>query len=278
MTLDSQFGAGSALTFETPADFATQKQPADTLWRLEDVSRAEVRQSRRWLTAFSAERKDRRYYEVCEETIDQGFDYRYLALKNEGGDICAIQPYFINDQDVLAEASPKLLKFLSPIRRLWPRFMKMRTLMLGCPAGHGHLDGRDGLSRQQLAKSLASGITAHAKRLKASVIVFKEFTVHDRPALSCLKDRGFKRVPSMPLTQVRLDFATFEDYLRNVLSRNMRSKLRRKFKESERLASLEMRVVSDVTPYIDEIFPLYQAVYARSIIMSPSTFTFITSP
>ena len=25
-----------------------------------------------------------------------------------------------------------------------------------------------------------------------------------------------------------------------------------------------MRVVSDVTPYIDEIFPLYQAVYARS--------------
>jgi len=64
-------------------------------------------------------------------------------------------------------------------------------------------------------------------------------------------------VPSMPLTQVRLDLATFEDYLRNVLSRNMRSKLRRKFKESERLASLEMRVVSDVTPYIDEIFPLY---------------------
>ena len=97
MTLDSQFGAGRALTFETPADFAALKQPADTLWRLEDVSRAEVRQSQRWLTAFSGERKDRRYYEVCEETIDQGFDYRYLALKDESGEICAIQPYFIND-------------------------------------------------------------------------------------------------------------------------------------------------------------------------------------
>jgi hypothetical protein len=264
MALDSQFGAGRALTFETSADFAALKQPADTLWRLEDVSRAEVSQSQRWLTAFSGERKDRRYYEVCEETIDQGFEYRYLALKDESGEICAIQPYFINDQDVLAEASPKLLKFLSPIRRLWPRFMKMRTLMLGCPAGHGHLDALDGISRQQLAKSLASGITGHAKSLNASVIVFKEFTVPDRPVLSCLKDRGFKRVPSMPLTQVRLDFATFEDYLRNVLSRNMRSKLRRKFKESERLASLEMRVVSDVTPYIQEIFPLYQAVYTRS--------------
>ena len=276
MTLDSQFGASRALAFETPADFAALKQPADTLWRLEDISRADVRRSARWLTAFSGERKDRRYYEVCEETIDQGFDYRYLALKDESGEICAIQPYFINDQDVLAEASPKLLKVLSPVRRLWPRFMKMRTLMLGCPAGHGHLDGRDGISRQQLARSLASGITSHAKSLRASVIVFKEFTVHDRPVLSCLKERGFKRAPSMPLTRVRLHFSTFEDYLRNVLSRNMRSKLRRKFKESERLASLEMRVVSDATPYIDVIFPLYQAVYARSNIhfekLSPEYF------
>ena len=162
MTLDSQFGAGRALTFETPADFAALKQPADTLWRLEDISRAEVRRSRRWLTAFSGERKDRRYYEVCEETIDQGFDYRYLSLKDECGEICAIQPYFINDQDVLEEASPKLLKLLSPVRRLWPRFMKMRTSMLGCPAGHGHLDARDDASCHQLAKSLAESITSHA--------------------------------------------------------------------------------------------------------------------
>jgi hypothetical protein len=95
----------------------------------------------------------------------------------------------------------------------------------------------------------------HAKRLKASVIVFKEFKTHDRLVLSCLEDKGFKRVPSMPLTQVKLDFSTFEDYLRNVLSRNMRSKLRRKFKESESIASLEMRVVSDVTPYMrDRMF------------------------
>ena len=264
MTLNSQFGPGRALAFETPADFAAAKVPADVLWRVEDISGGEVRRSPRWLAAFSEERKDRRYYEVCEETIDQGFDYRYFVLKDESGEICAIQPYFINDQDVLAEASPKLLKFLSPVRRLWPRFMKMRTLMLGCPAGHGHLDAQDDASRHKLAKSLASSITRHAKRLRASVIVFKEFKVHDRPVLACLEDKGFKRVPSMPLTQVKLDFSTFEDYLRNVLSRNMRSKLRRKFKESESITSLEMRIVSDATPYIDEIFPLYQAVYAKS--------------
>jgi predicted N-acyltransferase len=68
----------------------------------------------------------------------------------------------------------------------------------------------------------------------------------------------------MPMTRVKLNCASFEDYLRNVLSRNMRSKLRRKFKESERLASLEMRVVTDATPYVGEIYPLYLAVYERS--------------
>jgi hypothetical protein len=40
------------------------------------------------------------------------------------------------------------------------------------------------------------------------VIVFREFTVHDRPVLSYLKDRGFKRAPSTPVMQVRLDFST----------------------------------------------------------------------
>src|SRR5262249_46638095 len=107
-------------------------------------------------------------------------------------------------------------------------------------------------------------IPDQASRLKTKLVVFKEFTPADRAALACLPAKGFTRMPSMPMTRVKLNCASFEDYLCNVLSRNMRSKLRRKFKESEQLASLEMRVVTDVTPYINEIYPLYLAVYEKS--------------
>ena len=61
--------------------------------------------------------------------------------------------------------------------------MKMRTLIPGFrPATSIWMAGT--------AYPAASGITGHAKSLRASVIVFKEFTVHDRPVLSCLKDGG----------------------------------------------------------------------------------------
>jgi hypothetical protein len=199
-----------------------------------------------------------------EDTIDQGFDYQYFALKDEGGEIRAVQPFFINDQDLLAGTGPKIRNLTGYIRRIWPRFMRMRTLMIGCAAGEGHLGAGDEPSRLLLAENLAQALPGHARHLKTKLIVFKEFMAADRPVLRRLQDRGFTRIPSMPMTRVSLGFANFEDYLRNMVSRAMRSKLRRKYKASERRGSLEMRIVTDVTPYIADIYPLYLAVFEKS--------------
>ena len=135
--------------------------------------------------------------------------------------------------------------------------------MIGCAVGEGHLDARDGASRSLIAKSLAAHLPRQARRLKSKMIVFKEFPRVDRPALSCLRKSGFTRIPSMPMTRLKLDFDNYEGYLRT-LGRNTRSQLRKKFKESEARASLTMRVVTDITPYINEVYPLYLAVWQKS--------------
>ena len=44
----------------------------------------------------------------------------------------------------------------------------------------------------------------------------------------------------------------------------MRSDLRRKFRDTAAAAPIQMSVVTDVTPFIDEIYPLYLQVYERS--------------
>src|SRR5262245_31343026 len=75
---------------------------ARPLWRIEAVSRAQIEGCPGWPPAFASERKDHRYYELVEDTIHQGFDYRYFILKDEGGEIRAVQPFFMNDQDLLA--------------------------------------------------------------------------------------------------------------------------------------------------------------------------------
>src|SRR5271165_1548116 len=232
--------------------------------QVEIMSGAEVRACSRWEYAFAGQRKDYRYFELLEDTIDQGFDYGYFVLKDAYAQVRAIQPFFINDQDLLEGSGPRLKSAVDFVRRIWPRFLRMRTLMVGCAAGEGHLDAEDEQTRRCIASNLGPAITDQARKLRAKLIVFKEFTVADRAALSCLKEHGFTRAPSMPMSRLRLNFKSFEQYMSEVLSAGTRAKLRRDERKSAALASLELKIVSDVTPYIEEIFPLYLAVYNRS--------------
>lgn len=263
MELYAQTAASEAMA---PAEWepAGVQREAKAQLAVDVKSRAEIAASAAWARAFAGQRKDRRYFELVEETIRQGFDYRYFVLTGEGGDVRAVQPFFILDQDLLAGSSPRIAKAAEKIRRVWPRFLRMRTLMVGCAAGEGHLDAEDEGSRAEIARSLGAAILEHARRFRAGLIVFKEFTVEDRAALASLKDRGFTRIPSMPMTRRRLNFTSFEDYMRNALSQKFRGQLRRNCRRSAERAKLEMRVVTDVTPYIEEIYPLYLAVYERS--------------
>jgi hypothetical protein len=54
------------------------------------LTAAGVARCRRWPRAFAAERKDHRFYEIVEATMRQGFDYRYFALRDAGGEVRAV--------------------------------------------------------------------------------------------------------------------------------------------------------------------------------------------
>jgi len=67
----------------------------------------------------------------------------------------------------------------------------------------------------------------------------------------------------MPMTRLRLNFADFDEYLGH-LSYGTRKSLRRKFRKTERGANIQLEIVNDVTPLLDEVYPLYLAVHERS--------------
>src|SRR5262249_2920449 len=128
-----------------------------------------------WAHTLRCERKDHRYYEILEQTLSRGFDYRYFAIKDTHGDVRAIQPFFIVDQDLLAGLNPTFGPVINRVRQIWPRFMRMRTLMVGCAAGEGHLDQHDFMSPYELSQIFASALVTHARKLGVSIIVLKEF-------------------------------------------------------------------------------------------------------
>ena len=242
-----------------------ESSPAASLGgSVEVVTRAELAGCPHWAHAFSSERKDHRYYELVEDTIHQGFDYRYFVIKDAAGEVCAVQPFFTLDQDLLAGIAGPVTAAAEFVRRWWPGFMQMRTLMVGCAAGEGHFDRIDELSHRRDAELLADTIKKHAGDLKARLIVMKEFPAVYRTSLECFVDGGFTRVPSLPMVDLNIDYADFDDYMTRGLSRRMRSDLRRKFRDAARAAPIELSVVTDATPFIDDIYPLYLQVYEKS--------------
>ena len=234
------------------------------LRRVVVYTRRQLTQCSHWPHAFATERKDSRYYELVEDTIHREFDYRYFAIKDSTGTVCAIQPFFVLDLDLLAGIGPKLGPIIDVVRRAFPRFMRMRTLMVGSVAGEGHLDSEEIFSRCVSTQALASAIMEHARRLRVSLVVLKEFPAKYRAALNCFVRLGFTRVPSMPMTRLDINYSCFEEYMKYALNSATRTKLRRKFHAAACGPRIEMSVVGDVTSIIDDVYPLYLSVYNRS--------------
>jgi hypothetical protein len=231
---------------------------------VETIRRDELAHCLHWPHAFEHERKDSRYYEIVEDTILQGFEYRYFAIKDTHGEVRAIQPFFILDQDMLVGASPKVGNLINAIRNIWPRFMRVRVLMVGCAAGEGHLDNVEAMPFDHQSQLLASAIVTEAIKLRAPLIVLKEFPAKYRDALQCFLLCGFARVPSLPMTKLNINYASFAEYMNKALNSATRTKLRRKFRAAAQAAPIEMTVVNDITPAVDEMYPLYLQVYERS--------------
>jgi predicted N-acyltransferase len=215
-----------------------------------------------WKTAFAQQRKDGRYYKIVEETLQQGFDHRYFVLENSDGQR-AIQPFFVHDQDLLAGTAQWMQRAVARVRKLFPRLLTMRTLMVGCAAGEGRLDSTDQTRSEWIGQILAANLKAQSRSLRSGMIVMKEFHFETRSALRCMSKHGFTRVPSLPMTRLDIRYADFEQFMAKALSKATRKNLRRKFKAAAG-TTITMEVMPDVSACVDEIYPLYMAVYDRS--------------
>ena len=191
------------------------------------VTKSDLANIQHWKGVFRSYCKDRRYYELVDDTIRQGFDYRYLVFKNGTNKVYAVQPVFLLDQDLLA-ATPDVIKNIAvSIRRWWPRFMQLRTLMVGCAAGEGRLDCQYRSASHAFATELARALTTTASATHAKLIVLKEFPSEYREELSPLSSCGFTRIPSFPMVSLQLDYADFVDYMRRGISGSLGGHLRR---------------------------------------------------
>jgi predicted N-acyltransferase len=227
------------------------------------ITRVELENCGTWKRVFQNRCKDHRYYEIVEETLQSDFQHSYLLLEDSSGKIRAVQPMFFVRQNLVEGIPGKIRSVIDVIRKIFPRFLTMRVLMVGCAAGTGDLGSCDERDDPWTAQALRASLRTYARQNKASLVVLKDFPANYRPPLKTFVVNGYTRIPSMPMTRLSLHYEDWDEYFRT-LSKATRKDLRRKFRKADRAANIELEVVSEIAPFIDQIYPLYLAVHDRS--------------
>ncbi len=218
-----------------------------------------------WERGFSETWKDFQYYDLIEQTMRCGFEYRYLLAFDENDRPIALQPLLLSHQDLAISAGAKAARLVAKLRTHWPRFLKSRVALAGCLVG----DGKMGAVKadEGAVPLVAEAIEKYAASIGIRLVGFKDFPAGTRSAFSSLNQAGYARITGFPPLILDLNFASFEEYATKQLSRATRKNLRRKFRAADGASpAITFEVWTDADQIIDEIYPLYLGVAETSAI------------
>ncbi len=224
---------------------------------------ASLKGSAKWETVLSLHRKGHRFFEILEETITEDVIYRYIVLEDSTGIIRGIQPFFLVNMDPLAGIRRPVGRISRAARAMVRQAVTMRMLMVGSPVGEGFLGASPGYT-EWCIKALIEVLGRCANLFGASLIVLKEFDARLRTPMASFVRNGYVRIPSMPNCMLNLPFKNFDEYMQVKLGPVFRKNLRRKFRKAAEAGPLVMEAVTDLSPYADEVYPLYLQVYERA--------------
>ena len=219
-----------------------------------------------WDACFSPPRGGLFWYRALEEgRLTEQFTFQFGVLRQDEIAI-GIVPTFLFDLPLDLVIPPPIARFVMPLARGPLRRMAFqRTLFVGNVAGE---EGRLGLRENHALESIATFVhhelRARARALKAPMLVWKDFSETDRPALDeALKtNRAFRMVsyPSTVIPLVRGGYAAFLTTLRSDRRWKIRDKLRR---GARKIAVTTTVVGRPGQRDLDEIFELFWKTYVR---------------
>jgi len=208
-----------------------------------------------WEACYGEQAKDGRFYRIVEECLGDQFAFRYLVMRN--GSEAAVQPGMVVDQDGVAGVR----RVVGGVRKVFPRLLRLRLLMVGCAAG----EGIPGSLKPWALEALHDALPAVARSVGAPIIVLKDVPSEYREAISAVFERDYRRVPGLPAAVLDLaGYSSFEDYLQSRVGKVFRKNLRRKFRKLNEAPEITMEVMTDVSPIVDELFALYWQMYERA--------------
>ncbi|MCE3030107.1 GNAT family N-acetyltransferase [Streptomyces sp. CMSTAAHL-2] len=189
--------------------------------------------------------------------------YRYLLLRR-GDETSAVLPLCLFPELRLDDVvGPRERRLLRPVRAMCPGLLRVPMLFCGHLLGQGHVAAAGPLPPEAV-RLLVSAAGDVADWSGLGTVVFKDFGDAELAFLRPELERaGYFVTRSMPDTELRLGYDSFEAYVRALPAkprRNARSKLR-KFAA---WPGARVEIVEDFAPLLPDVLALYEQVMDRA--------------
>ncbi|WP_399082240.1 GNAT family N-acetyltransferase [Streptomyces sp. BBFR2] len=189
--------------------------------------------------------------------------YAYAVVREAGRTVALLPLAAVRGLRLDRVVGERERRLLAPVRRLCPGVLRVPMLFCGNFLGQGHVLSRGPLSAP-VARLLVRTVLDHARRHRLGTVVLKDFAPGELAALRpALEPAGFFLLPSMPDTELALEYASFDAYVAALPAkarRNVRSKVR-KFRARD---DLRIEVLDDFTGLVPDMLELYRQVMARA--------------
>jgi len=214
-----------------------------------------------WDAVFGDIPESYSFYRALGNSELAEFVFYYLVVHRDN-EIVLIAPLFSADFNLDIAVEGILLKVIKLIRKVFPRFLVIKTLFCGSPfSEHGVIGIRnDFRNDNEFTVQLLAGIKDLALKIGAPLTIFKDFLQEGTLLLDVLKRKGFTKVESFPTVLLELNFSSFEEYLKS-LGSSTRKSLNKKLRQAYTRGNIEVRLVQDVAGQIDQIIKLYESTY-----------------
>lgn len=207
-----------------------------------------------WNRVFADPLRGYSYYKTLDESNLEQFSLYYLMVYDQENPVGAA-PCFVMSYSIDTTIQGPLKVISGAVKKFFPRIFSLKALMCGSPTSPGHI-GILG-DRARVLEAIHQCMERMAKKEKAMILAFKEFTSAYDELFAGFQSEGFCKFEGMPNTVKDIHFKDFDEYLMS-LSYKTRYDLKRKFKKVDGRVKIELEVANCLGDSLEDAYGLYQ--------------------
>lgn len=210
-----------------------------------------------WLSVYPDVLENYYFFRSLDDSEFSQFSFYYIMVY-DGSEAIAATACFFMSYPLETTLDGPLRIFISKMRKILPNIFNIKALICGLPMDQGQIGLAQGSRNPEAIMQIAACLDRIAKENRASILAFKDFGAAYTELLDPIQKLGFYKFPSFPSTEIKINFNTFEDYIKS-LSRSSRDSLKRKLKKIDGLnLCMHMEVTNRLSAEaLSDVYALY---------------------